>query len=66
MSEHARHPLPPDASAGLKRRYEAHRATEGALATYLEAVVAVLGIDPASVRGFDDATGELLLEDDDA
>ena len=55
--------LEPQAAEGLKTRYAAHRDTERELVAFLAGVIAGLGIDPASVEGYDDATSELIFKE---
>jgi hypothetical protein len=62
MSEYERRLIPAPAAAGLKARYRAHAATERDLTSFLAGLTAALEIPAGSVRGFDDETGELLLE----
>ena len=63
MSED-RVPIPPAAAAELKARYQARAEAEQRLSDYLLAVAHMAAVDPASVRGFNDETGELLIADD--
>lgn len=55
--------IPDAARAELAARYRVRHEAELNLASYLRGLVDALEIPPASLEGFDDVTGELLLAD---
>ncbi len=52
--------------AELRARYMAKQAADERLASYLLGVLNQLDIPPEEYAGFDDETGEILLQDDRA
>lgn len=58
--------IPDAARIELAARYRVRHEAEIALASYLRGLVDALSLYPASLEGFDDVTGELLLADDEA
>lgn len=54
--------LKPRARLELARRYRLRAQAEAELVAYLSGIADALGIDPRTVVGFDDDSGELLVE----
>lgn len=52
----------PKAATTLRDLYQQQAAATAATGRYLAGVCDALGIDPARLSGFDDATGELILD----
>lgn len=59
----SRVPISDAARIELQARYRVRHEAELNLASYLRGLVDALSIDPATLEGFDDVAGELLIAD---